>query len=1004
MKKIFLLLFICILNVLNINAEIYEGSCGTNVKYSLDTNTGVLSITGTGEMSNFSSTGDAPWYAQKENIKSVIIADGVISIGSYSFFFCSNLISVTIPNRVTSIGSNAFYGCTDLISITIPNSVTGIGECAFEWCSNLTSIVVESGNTKYDSRDNCNAIIETATNTLILGCQNTVIPNSVTSIGEYAFFRCSGINSFEIPNSVKSIGKSAFQECSDLTSITIPNSVKSIGSYAFYGCRGLRSLTIPNSVTSMGSGVFSGCSGLKSVTIPNSVTSIGSSAFSDCSGLTSITIPNSVTSIGDYAFYCSGLTEVTIPNSVTTLGVHAFTHCSGLTSVTIPNSVTTIKYAAFYCSGLTSVTISENVKSIEDCVFSGCNRLTSIVVENGNSKYDSRDNCNAIIETVTNTLIAGCKHTNIPNDVTSIGSCAFSDNSSFSSITIPNSVTSIGYAAFYGCRGLTEVYCNAENVPNIDADNTFYAVDLNNATLHVPSSSLPAYKTTSPWSGFGTIKAIEEDANIISGSCGENVNYTLNLETGALSITGTGAMADYSSEEEVPWYEQRENIKSVEIADGVTTIGDRAFTWCYHLTSFDIPNSVTAIGNHAFERCDNLASLTIGNSVTSIGDHAFEQCSFTSIIIPSSAISMGENVFEYCTQLASIVVADGNAKYDSRDNCNAIIETATNTLVVGCKNTIIPNSVTSIGDAAFSTCTELTSIEIPGSVTSIGNGAFERCHSLGSITIPNSVTSIEAWAFYNCYSLTSINIPNSVTSIGACAFNRSGLTSVEIPTSVTSIEERVFEDCSGLTSINIPNSVTSIGYAVFNRSGLTSVTIPNSVTLIRELAFSNCSNLTEVYCYAENVPNTSTDAFENVDISNATLYVPAGSVNAYKTTSPWSGFGTIVALEPNIKCAKPTISFVNGKLEFSCETEDVRFIAKVASPDMGDYEGSSIPLTSTYIVSVYAKKEGYQDSDVATQEIEVGSGVAGKKGDVNLDGIVNGTDIQEVINIIVRLE
>ena len=199
---------------------------------------------------------------------------------------------------------------------------------------------------------------------------------------------------------------------------------------------------------------------------------------------------------------------------------------------------------------------------------------------------------------------------------------------------------------------------------------------------------------------------------------------------------------------------------------------------------------------------------------------------------------------------------------------------------------------------------------------------------------------------------------------------------------MTSIEASTFQGCSGLTSITIPSNVTSI----------------------REGAFEGCFGLTEVYCYAENVPNTYTDAFDNVDLSNATLCVSAGSVEVYKTTSPWSGFGTIVALEPDIKCATPTISFVNGKLEFSCKTEDVEFVAKVTRPDMGEYEGSSIPLTSTYIVSVYAKKEGYQDSDVATQEIEVGSGIAGKKGDVNEDGEVNGTDIQEVINIIIRTE
>ena len=285
-------------------------------------------------------------------------------------------------------------------------------------------------------------------------------------------------------------------------------SVTSIGDWAFYGCSGLTSVTIPNSVTSIGEYTFFGCSGLTSVTIPNSVTSIGDYAFYDCCSLTSITIPNSVTSIGDGAFSgCSGLTSITIPNSVTSIGELAFDECSGLTSITIPNSVT----------------------SIGDYVLNCCDGIKNTIIVNDMFVY--------LPKTYTG-------HYSIPENITKIIGGAFSECSGLTSVTIPNSVTSIGDWAFDSCDNLKNVYCYSEEVPSTNVW-IFNGTYIENATLHVPASAIEAYKTTAPWSGFGTIKAIEETVGIES------------VEARGIAIQSTGGFINISgldNNEKVSFY------------------------------------------------------------------------------------------------------------------------------------------------------------------------------------------------------------------------------------------------------------------------------------------------------------------------------------------------------------------------------------------------------------------------------------------------------------------
>ena len=310
-----------------------------------------------------------------QSLTSVTIPNSVTSIYDYAFYWCYNLTSITIGNSVNSIGSYAFYGCSSLTSITIPNSVTSIGNWTFQDCSGLTSITIGNSVTRIGLSAFAGCSIQKVivpdiamwcsidfarydSNPLnyarhLYGDENTeikdlVIPNSVTSIGEYAFYGCRGLTSVTINSGVTSIGNYAFESCRGLTSVTIPYSVTSIGDHAFADCSSLTSITIPNSVTRIGNNAFYECDGLISVTIDSGVTGIGNYSFAYCRALTSVTIPNSVTGIGGYAFAgCSSLTSITIPNSVSRITGHAFYGCSSLASITIPNSVTYIGRNAF---------------------------------------------------------------------------------------------------------------------------------------------------------------------------------------------------------------------------------------------------------------------------------------------------------------------------------------------------------------------------------------------------------------------------------------------------------------------------------------------------------------------------------------------------------------------------------------------------------------------------------------------------------------------------------
>jgi hypothetical protein len=838
--------------------------------------------------------------------------------------------SYTIPNGVTAIGPTAFTGCDSLTNILIPNSVTSIGNTAFGGCTGLTSVT---------------------------------IPNSIISIGSWTFTWCTNLTSITIPESVTTIGDGAFSGCTSLTKVTIGNNVTTIGFQAFAWCTNLTSVYFNGNAPGVHYNLFdSTFEDDNSVTVYYLAGTTGwGPTFAGRP--TALQLPyDYVTTNGTITLttYIGSNSVVTIPDTigglpVTGIGTNVFSQCSSLTSVTIPNSVTNIGDSAFAgCTNLTQVYCEGNAPTIDQSAFSGDAVIVYYLFGTAGwgPTFSGRpaflwDPVSQLAYTTTNGTVTITGYTGRGGDVTipdainglpvtSLGAGTFDSRANLTNVTIPKGLANIGDFAFYSCSNLAGVYFQGD-APSVgssvfDGDNSATVYYLPGTTGWGPTFA-------------GRPTALQLDFNYTTN----NGTITLTKYTGSggdvnipdalngLPVISIGTNA----------FSQVSRVTNVRIPNSVTSIEAWAFSACSNLTEVTIPDSVSLIGNDAFNHCTGLTNVTIGNGVTNIENRAFFACFILkSVAIGNNVITIGDFAFSD-TRLTTVTIPNsvttiGQFAFDNS---------------VGLANVAIPDSVTSIGDGAFGGCQDLTAImvdtnnpayssvdgilfdqsqteliqfpagnhgsyAIPNSVTQLGDYAFTYCFGLTNVTIPDSVSSIGDYAFYLCTSLTSINIPNSVTNIGDYAFCLcTSLTSVTVPNSVTSIGTNAFSQCYSLTNVTLPNTVTNIAdWAFATNSSLTSVTIPSSVTSIGVGAFVDCARLTGVY-FKGNAPSAKVSAGVDMFGTNATVYYVPGT----------TGWGVTFAGVRTAQWLLPNPLILNNGSSFGLQTNGFGFIISWAT-------------------------------------------------------------------------
>lgn len=814
-----------------------SGTSGPMWEY--DSSTQTLTISGEGDMPDFNISNiseENPWWNYNYSIEKIVIGQGITHIGDWAFYL-SPIQSIDFPNSVTSIGKGSFYNSC-LTSLTIPNSITSIDDMAFCMCAQLSSTLYIPPTVTYFGEsvfDGCSLISATVPKNCGGNYGKTLTIYGSGDMLDNVRFSAETI---VIETGITSIGNYAFSGCESLKSITIPIGITSIGNYAFENCR-LESITIPEGVTTIGSYAFSEDEYLKSISLPSSVKSIGKKAFNRCRSMTSIEMGDGLREIGDDAFdMCLRIKRLNIPAGVTSIGAYAFNNCDSLESISIPSAVTFIGRG----------------------ILTDCRKLESIVVDAENTVYDSRNNCNAIIEKNTNKLIAGCHKTIIPNNVTTIGASAFGGYTNLKSIVIPSSVTTIESTAFDRVCRITDIYCYASPSSFNWATGDVAFMSEKKTVCHVTDKKAWSEKFPSLNVTFvGDLENINKLNSTLDGT-----TVTLHVQEGeATAMTGELVIPET--------YHDGANSYTV------TALSADAFKGCTDLTAVSIPSTVTSIGSGAFSGCAGLSSFTIPSGVTEINASTFAGCSsLASISLPTNISAIGNNAFDGCSSLSSITLPTGLTSIAK--------EAFKGTGLTGVN---IPSSVTTIGEAAFAGCTALAAASLPSSLTSIAKGAFKGT-GLTTIEIPYSVKSVGESSFEGCSGLKSVTLPTDLAMIAKNTFlNCTSMTTVNIPVAVTKIEEGAFKNCDKLVAVTLPSGLVELGMSVFENSGLQSITLPPEVTAIAQKAFYSCRNLVSATLYAPQLTTYADNAFDD-NAANRKISVLSDYVDTYK--SNWSKY------------------------------------------------------------------------------------------------------------------